>query len=89
MPLCLLLAGIGKSFIIFFNVPSEMARVVSISELVKPAPRRCRFMHSIWKIKEYERFASRIMKTVADLTKITERIDSSLKVAEDVYYAKI
>jgi uncharacterized phage-associated protein len=44
---------------------------------------------SIWKIKEYEKFASRIMKTITDLTEITEKIDSSLKVTEDVYYAKI
>jgi uncharacterized Rmd1/YagE family protein len=29
------------------------------------------------------------MKTVAELTEITERIDTSLKVTEDVYYAKI
>lgn len=44
---------------------------------------------SIWKIKDYERFAARIMKTITELTEITEKIDSSLKVTQDVYYAKI
>jgi hypothetical protein len=44
---------------------------------------------SIWKIRKYERIAADVMKTVAELTEITERIDTSLKVTEDVYYAKI
>ncbi len=44
---------------------------------------------SIWKIKKYEKFASDIMKTITELTDITEKIDTSLKVTEDVYYAKI
>lgn len=44
---------------------------------------------SIWKIKDYERFAARIMKTITELTEITEKIDSSLKVTQDVYYARI
>lgn len=29
------------------------------------------------------------MRTITDLTDITEKIDNSLKVTEDVYYAKI
>lgn len=44
---------------------------------------------SIWKIGKYERLAAEVMKTVTELTDITEKIDSSLKVTEDVYYAKI
>lgn len=44
---------------------------------------------SIWKIKKYERLAAKVMKTITELTDITEKIDTSLKVTEDVYYAKI
>ncbi len=44
---------------------------------------------AIWKIKRYEKLASRAMRTVTDLTGITEKIDNSLKVTEDVYYARI
>ncbi|MFA5353878.1 MAG: hypothetical protein WC291_06595, partial [Thermodesulfovibrionales bacterium] len=43
----------------------------------------------IWKIRKYEKLAARVMKTVTELTDITEKIDNSLKVTEDVYYAKI
>ncbi|MEJ2684116.1 MAG: hypothetical protein P8Z71_06950 [Candidatus Sulfobium sp.] len=44
---------------------------------------------SIWRIKGYEALAARVMRTVMDLTRITERIDNSLKVTEDVYYARV
>jgi hypothetical protein len=44
---------------------------------------------SIWKIKRYEALAARVMRTVMDLTRITEKIDNSLKVTEDVYYARV
>ena len=44
---------------------------------------------SIWKIKRYEALAGRVMRTVMDLTRITERIDNSIKVTEDVYYARV
>ncbi len=44
---------------------------------------------SIWKIKRYEKLAARAMRTVMDLTGITEKIDNSLKVTEDVYYTRI
>ncbi|MFO0752137.1 MAG: hypothetical protein U0411_02265 [Thermodesulfovibrionales bacterium] len=44
---------------------------------------------SIWKIREYEALAAKVMRTVAELTDITEKIDNSLKVTEDVYYARI
>lgn len=44
---------------------------------------------SMWKIKRYEELASKVMLTVTDLTHITERIDNSLKVTEDVYYARV
>lgn len=44
---------------------------------------------SVWKIRKYEKIAADVMKTVAELTEITERIDTSLKVTEDVYYARI
>jgi hypothetical protein len=44
---------------------------------------------SVWHIRKYESIAARIMRTVAELTEITEKIDASLKVTEDVYYAKV
>ncbi|HAM52181.1 MAG TPA: hypothetical protein DCP92_16375 [Nitrospiraceae bacterium] len=44
---------------------------------------------SIWKIRRYEELAARVMRTVTDLTGITEKIDNSLKVTEDVYYARV
>ncbi|MDA8090017.1 MAG: hypothetical protein M0Z61_07330 [Nitrospiraceae bacterium] len=44
---------------------------------------------SIWKIRRYEELAAKVMLTVTDLTHITEKIDNSLKVTEDVYYARI
>jgi len=44
---------------------------------------------SIWKIKRYEKLATRAMRTVMDLTGITEKIDNSLKVTEDLYYARV
>lgn len=44
---------------------------------------------SIWKIKKYEGLAAKVMKTITELTDITEKIDTSVKVTVDVYYAKI
>jgi len=44
---------------------------------------------SIWKIKRYEELAAKVMRTVTDLTGVTEKIDNSIKVTEDVYYARI
>ena len=44
---------------------------------------------SVWKIKRYEELASKVMLTITDLTNITEKIDNSIKVTEDVYYARI
>jgi hypothetical protein len=44
---------------------------------------------SMWKIKRYEELAAKVMLTVTDLTHITERIDNSLKVTDDVYYARV
>lgn len=44
---------------------------------------------SIWKIKRYEELAAKVMRTVMDVTSITEKIDNSIKVTEDVYYARV
>ncbi len=44
---------------------------------------------SVWKIRRYEALAAKAMRTVAELTEITEKIDNSLKVTEDVYYARV
>lgn len=44
---------------------------------------------SIWKIRKYAKLAAKVMKTITELTDITEKIDTSLKVTEDVYYAKL
>ena len=44
---------------------------------------------SIWKIKRYESLAARVMRTVVDLTAVTEKIDNAVKVTEDVYYSRV
>lgn len=44
---------------------------------------------AIWKIKKYEELAAKVMRTVMDVTSITEKIDNSIKVTEDVYYARV
>jgi hypothetical protein len=44
---------------------------------------------AIWKIKRYEELAAQVMRTVMDVTSITEKIDNSIKVTEDVYYARV
>jgi hypothetical protein len=44
---------------------------------------------SIWKIKRYEGLAAKVMRTITELTEITEKVDNSLKVTEDVYYARV
>ena len=43
----------------------------------------------IWRAKRHRRLAARVMRTISELTEITERIDNSLKVTDDVYYARI
>jgi hypothetical protein len=42
-----------------------------------------------WGIKRYEELAARVTRIIAELTEITEKVDNSLKVTEDVYYARI
>jgi len=44
---------------------------------------------SIWKIKGYEELAAKVMRTITELTEITEKVDNSLKVTDDVYYARV
>jgi hypothetical protein len=44
---------------------------------------------SIWKIKRYEGLAAKVMRTITEVTDITEKVDNSLKVTEDVYYARV
>lgn len=44
---------------------------------------------SIWNIRRYEALAAKVMRTVMELTGIREKIDNSLKVTEDVYYARV
>lgn len=44
---------------------------------------------SFLRLREYEKLARRIMKTVTDITEVTEKVNNSLKVTEDIYYAKI
>lgn len=39
---------------------------------------------AIWKIKRYEELAAKVMRTVMDVTSITEKIDNSIKVTESV-----
>ncbi|MHB8882149.1 MAG: hypothetical protein ACYC69_11655 [Thermodesulfovibrionales bacterium] len=44
---------------------------------------------ALWKIKRYEELAAQVMRTVMDVTGITEKIDNSIKVTEDIYYARV
>lgn len=44
---------------------------------------------SVWKMRKYRDLAAKTMVTITELTEITERIDNSLKVTDDVYYAKV
>lgn len=44
---------------------------------------------SFLRVREYERLARKIMRTVAEITEVTERVNNSLKVTEDIYYARI
>lgn len=44
---------------------------------------------SFLRLREYERLARRIMGTVTEITEVTERVNNSLKVTEDIYYARI
>ena len=44
---------------------------------------------SFLRLREYEKLARRIMRTVTDITEVTERVNNSLKVTEDIYYARV
>lgn len=44
---------------------------------------------SVWNVRKYDAHATHVMKTVTEVSEITERIDNALKVTEDVYYARI
>ncbi|MBI5492758.1 MAG: hypothetical protein HY893_07480 [Deltaproteobacteria bacterium] len=44
---------------------------------------------SIFRLREYERLAKKITQTITDITEVTERVNNSLKVTEDIYYARI
>ncbi len=44
---------------------------------------------SFFRLREYERLAKKITQTVTDITEVTERVNNSLKVTEDIYYARI
>ncbi|MBI1910558.1 MAG: hypothetical protein HYS21_00995 [Deltaproteobacteria bacterium] len=44
---------------------------------------------SFFRLREYERLAKKITQTVTEITEITEKVNNSLKVTEDIYYARI
>ncbi|HBG46479.1 MAG TPA: hypothetical protein DDW94_05755 [Deltaproteobacteria bacterium] len=44
---------------------------------------------SFLRLREYEKLARRLVRTVTDITEVTERVNNSLKVTEDIYYARI
>jgi len=44
---------------------------------------------SFRRLGHYRRIMNQLMELIADITEITERIDNSLKVTEDVFYARI
>ncbi len=55
-----------------------------IYERIKPGKRP-----PLLKGKRYQTLAARLMRNVTELTEITEKVDNSLKVTEDVYYARV
>ncbi|OPX88805.1 MAG: hypothetical protein A4E53_01764 [Pelotomaculum sp. PtaB.Bin104] len=44
---------------------------------------------SFRRLNHYRRIMGRLMELIVDVTEITERIDNSLKVTEDVFYARV
>lgn len=44
---------------------------------------------SFLRLRDYERLARRIMRTVMEMTEVTERVNNSLKVTGDIYYARV
>ncbi|OPY57012.1 MAG: hypothetical protein A4E55_01871 [Pelotomaculum sp. PtaU1.Bin035] len=44
---------------------------------------------SFRRLSHYRRIMSQLMELIVDITEITEKIDNSLKVTEDVFYARI
>lgn len=46
-------------------------------------------VNSFFRLRHYRRIMTRLMELVVDITEITERIHNSIKVTEDVYYARI
>lgn len=43
----------------------------------------------LWRVKRHRDLAGKVLRTVTELTEITEKIDNSLKVTDDVYYARL
>lgn len=43
----------------------------------------------VFGLGKYERFAKKMMRTVTEMTEVTEKVNNSLKVTEDIYYAKV
>jgi len=44
---------------------------------------------SFSRLRDYERLSRRLVRTVTDITEVTEKVNNSLKVTEDIYYARI
>ncbi len=44
---------------------------------------------SIFRLREYERLLKKITRTISEITEVTEKVNNSVKVTEDIYYAKI
>ncbi len=44
---------------------------------------------SFFSLRKYERLLKKITRTISDITEVTEKVNNSLKVTEDIYYAKI
>lgn len=42
-----------------------------------------------WRIRQYRKMMSTLMKFIADITEVTEKIDNLIKITEDVYYARV
>lgn len=44
---------------------------------------------SFFRLREYERLAKKITRTITEITEVTEKVNNSLKVTEDIYYARV
>lgn len=45
--------------------------------------------HAFFRLRQYEALAKKITRIVTEITEVTEKVNNSLKVTEDMYYARV